>query len=375
MKNKIVFLLMLLPASLWAQTVKYTFKAHIGTASGAPAIVYLIRIEGGIVTTDSITPVNGQFSFAGTLSHPAKATLMIKHWKSENHPTSYSDKIPVYLENGVITMQSADSLKNATFTGSPLNIDNQALLAANWKVENDANAIMARFYKMPAEQRKSPEVAKEMEEAQKSIAQQQKQVLRSFIASHPASYVSFVAMKALVGAVPNYDEAIKVFNSLSPALRNTPEGKAYAAQLASIKATSIGATAPDFVQNDVNGNPVKLSSFRGKYVLVDFWASWCSPCRQEIPNLLSQYKMYKDKGFEILSVSLDNSRDKWLKALQQEGMTWPQVSDLNGNNNSVARLYGVSAIPATFLVDRDGKLISTNLRGEDLNHKLAELFN
>lgn len=85
--------------------------------------------------------------------------------------------------------------------------------------------------------------------------------------------------------------------------------------------------------------------------------------------------MYKDKGFEILSVSLDSSRDKWLKALQQEGMTWPQVSDLNGNNNSVARLYGVSAIPATFLVDRDGKLISTNLRGEDLNHKLAELFN
>jgi thiol-disulfide isomerase/thioredoxin len=125
----------------------------------------------------------------------------------------------------------------------------------------------------------------------------------------------------------------------------------------------------------VSGKPVSLAGLKGKYVLVEFWASWCAPCRAGNPNLVKQYQLYKDKGFEIISVSLDNVKDKWVDAIAKDGLPWLQVSDLKGWNNAVGRVYGVRAVPQSFLLDKDGKIIGNTLRDESLNAKLAELFN
>ena len=133
--------------------------------------------------------------------------------------------------------------------------------------------------------------------------------------------------------------------------------------------------APDIELPSPDGFALRLSDLRGKVVLVDFWASWCRPCRMENPNVVRLYQRFHDKGFEIFSVSLDQSRDAWLKAIQDDGLLWPHhVSDLRGWNSTAGRLYGISSIPATVLVDRQGNIVARNLRGSELEKKLTEIF-
>jgi peroxiredoxin len=148
------------------------------------------------------------------------------------------------------------------------------------------------------------------------------------------------------------------------------------AQLEALKVTAIGSEAPDFIQNDVNGNPVKLSSFRGKYVLLDFWASWCGPCRQENPNVARNYARFKNKNFTVVGVSLDrpDGKSAWLAAIKSDGLDWTQLSDLKFWSNQAAALYSVTSIPQNYLIDPQGKIIAKNLRGEDLDAKLEQLF-
>ncbi len=154
-----------------------------------------------------------------------------------------------------------------------------------------------------------------------------------------------------------------------------PVAAAQLGQLLRVSASFVtGGDAPDFRMNDPEGQPVSLSDFRGKVVLVDFWASWCGPCRRENPNVVRMYQQYQPKGFDILGVSLDRTRDPWLAAIEKDGLTWTHVSDLKGWGNEAARLYGVSSIPHTVLVDREGKIIARNLRGAQLEAKLKELF-
>lgn len=136
----------------------------------------------------------------------------------------------------------------------------------------------------------------------------------------------------------------------------------------------VGGTAPDFTQDTPEGTPLALSDLRGKVVLVDFWASWCGPCRRENPNVVNVYQKYKDRGFEVLSVSLDSNRDKWLAAIARDNMDWSHVSDLQGWKNAAAQTYGISSIPATLLLDKDGKIIARNLRGPALEARLKKVF-
>ncbi|MCB0661818.1 MAG: TlpA family protein disulfide reductase [Saprospiraceae bacterium] len=145
-------------------------------------------------------------------------------------------------------------------------------------------------------------------------------------------------------------------------------------KLVRLTATVSGGSAPDFTSDQPDGTPLSLSDFKGKVTLVDFWASWCGPCRRENPNVVKMYKEYHDKGFEILGVSLDRSKDKWLQAIEQDGLVWKHVSDLKGWQNEVAQLYGVRSIPHTVLLDAEGNIIARGLRGPQLEQELAKIF-
>lgn len=165
------------------------------------------------------------------------------------------------------------------------------------------------------------------------------------------------------------DQFIEAFRATDPELTSKLKK-----ELEDARNLMVGGVAPDFTQESPDGQDISLSDLRGKVLLLDFWASWCGPCRRENPNVVRVYKKYKEKGFDILSVSLDKTRDRWLQAIEQDEMTWHHVSDLKGWQNEVAQAYGVHSIPQTILLDADGKILARNLRGAQLEQKLAELF-
>ncbi|NQU87519.1 MAG: TlpA family protein disulfide reductase [Mariniphaga sp.] len=143
-----------------------------------------------------------------------------------------------------------------------------------------------------------------------------------------------------------------------------------------MKTVAVGMTAPDFTQNDTEGNPLSFSDVysANEYTLVDFWAAWCGPCRAENPNVVAVYNDYSEKGFTVFGVSLDQTKEDWLQAIEDDGLTWQHVSDLAYWNNAAAKLYAVNTIPSSLIVDKQGKIIAKNLRGEDLRAKISELL-
>lgn len=363
-----------LPMSLLAQK-SFTIKGKTGTLN-APAKAYLRYSAGDINVLDSATLKNGNFTFKGSLKTPVHAVIILRHDTAVPDPEKYTDNLGFYLENSVITITSNDSISHAIVKGSRTNDDDNALTALQRPYKKVADSIMAIYWKRTAQERKDSAwlgtIRPIMEKTEKGYNADS----RAFIEAHTNSYAAFVAFQQFeLGYDFNPDTALTKFEKFSASLRESALGKKYADIIKTGQRTNIGVIAQDFSQNDTTGKPVKLSDFRGKYVLVDFWASWCKPCRAENPNLLKAYNKYKDKHFTILGVSLDDeqTRRAWTGAVQKDGMPWTQVSDLKGFESAAAKLYGVTAIPSNFLIDPSGKIVARNLRGADLEKKLEEL--
>jgi peroxiredoxin len=387
MKRFFLCLAVFLPVFTFAQTAQpFTIKGKIGTLN-APVKVFLVYALGANNITDSATIANGAFTFTGQVMIPVNASLFIdrkgrtfEKYVAENFPdggpSKTAEMLSFYIEKGNINIASADSASNAVVTGSKTNEENTTLKAQLKPVMDKAHNLAVEAQSAPADKQRSAAFQNTIQAKYKGLQAEQKTVLKSFISGHPDSYLSLLALTSVSGPSPDVAEVEPIFNSLSDELKNSEQGRQLKSSIDALKITAIGSIAPDFTQNDVNGKPVRLSSFKGKYVLLDFWASWCGPCRQENPNVVRTFNKYKGKNFTVLGVSLDkeSGREAWLAAIKNDGLTWTQVSDLKFWNNMVAALYGVQSIPQNFLIDPQGKIVAKDLRGDDLDNKLEELL-
>ena len=374
MRKIILLVISAFPALAMGQNVNYVLKGKIGQLN-APAKVYLNHMVAGKAVMDSVILKSGAFSFKGTTDGISLAVLSMDHTGAGYRlPGPKTDGKVVYLEEGTVTLTSADSIKTAVITGSPVNKE-LAKYNLVLKIPNDSIRAANNEYYRPLPTRKPDQAyLNEILARQDKWGKERVNLQKKYIAENPNSYFSLVALKEV--ATKNPDGIEPLFKGLSENIRKTNDGVTLATLLEGWKKTAIGVLAPDFTQNDLNGKPVKLSDFKGKYILLDFWASWCGPCRDENPNVVKVYNQYKDKNFTVLGVSLDSpsAKDAWIKAVKEDGLIWTQVCDLKNPYNEVATMYAIQAIPQNFLIDPSGKIVAKNLRGEDLAKKLAMLM-
>jgi peroxiredoxin len=281
-----------------------------------------------------------------------------------------------YLDKGMVEINGEGPLfKEAKLSGSPSVKDyndykdftgNNPLLKGRAELYKKANELYAN---------KDSAGLAALEPELNKMDSTDKALTKQWIGQHPASPVSAYLISSRLGRL-SLDEKEAMLSRLSPAAKENAPAKRIANSIRINNLTGIGKTALDFTQNDTLGKPVSLKDFRGKYVLVDFWASWCVPCRGENPNVVAAWQKYKDRNFTVLSVSLDqpNGKEKWLKAIHDDHLDWTHVSDLKFWNNAVAKQYDINSIPANLLLDPEGKIIAKDLHGEELSNQLAKVL-
>lgn len=354
----------------FAQNGKYLLKGNLAHLTGK---VYLgHEVNGNPVKVDSATLVNGEFVFKGAVKSPEFYSLTHKNLK---YPIQF------ILENSAITVtKTADSLAMAEVKGSAAQEVYMGFYTVPWKeITAKAGQIYGKIDKAEAAAKAAGVKVDSLTRAGfdqefAALDVQNKNAVKEYISKHPSSAGAAAIIYDRFIAYPNFPVATELFASLTKDAQQSVIGSSITKAIAIDAKTAKGKLAPAFSMADKDGKIVHLSDFKGKYVLIDFWASWCGPCRKENPNVVAAYKKYHDKGFEIIGISLDSNKEAWLKAVDKDGLTWTHVSDLKGWQCATATTYGVKAVPASFLIDPNGKVVGKDLRGEELNKTLADLF-
>lgn len=371
----------------YAQNLSFTIEGKLVNVQPMPVKVYMTGYVKGLLKKDldSAVVTNGAYHFTGELLVDEAVMVTLSPEKKDNGSNGFA----VYLDKGVLNLVSDGPFKQFKATGTAA--------VAQQEHEGVFNGITLEredLLKIVKTEAYKTDKKLQIQVLERSRALSTKGLVDFYIfaknnpGKRSAPFMTYVLLGSGLLAPQGQDTLER---SLPPHVKADRLGQEIAhvkvrrdslikqmqlKQQAEAGKIPMGSKAPEFTQLDRNNKPVTLSSFKGKYVLVDFWASWCMPCRAENPNVVKAYNKYKDKGFTVLGVSLDaqSGRNAWLKAIASDGLTWTQVSDLKGWKNEAADAYGVSSIPQNFLIDPNGIVIGKNLRGDELNAKLASLF-
>lgn len=364
MKKLLYLCIAILPfISSCNKSTGYVLEADI---IGANNIMFDLRIveNGTFVVVDSAMSENDGFVMKGELEYPSLVYLFARN---TNYRASF------YMENSKIHLKGMlDSLDVMEITGSSIQDEYRALASQILPLSMKYDSLSSEY--QVARLQENDEQMLLVEKELDAVFEQVNTVQVDFIRENPSSAFAPFVLNSLSQDMET-DEVESLIANMSPEIVSSPIIVSLKASIEKRKAVAIGQKAPDFTLNDVDGNPVSLSSKVGtKILLVDFWAGWCNPCRLENPNVVKVYNEFHKKGFDVFGVSLDRTKDEWVKAIADDKLTWTHVSDLQFWQNAAAQLYMVNSIPANFLLDENGVIIDKNLRGEELYNKVQELL-
>jgi len=371
MKRYFLLLVALLPLLAFAQK-PFTITGDVKPFKNGDKI-YLSYKENGKNYLDSTIVNNGYFKFNGSIN-----SLGIGYVCRNDNPLTANilyDSINLFIEPGDILVSTQDSLKNAAIEGTPLNKDNTELGLILRPLTKKLIAVSDKYDALTPQQQADVTFTDPIKVATDAILKQMEPIKFAFIKSHPGSYVSLLTLDRMVNHA-DLPLVADAYSSLSIANKTSALGKAIETTINSAKGSQIGVMASGFKLTTSTGKKVKLADFKGKYLLIDFWASWCLPCRQENPNVVTAFKKYNNKKFTVLSISIDSKtgRQAWLQAIKTDKLPWIQAIDHYNVAASVKNLYGVTTIPANVLVDPTGKIIAKNIKGFELHQTLASVL-